>query len=161
MTPDEFYEKFELFADAPDAVVKMRELILEMAVRGRLSEQKVEDQKDPAWQEFISEFDDRIYDYDPGPPPPFEIPDAWRWICLEEAVDPKASKKIPSDKIPDDAWLLDLADIDGIRGKVIHREQFLNRKSKSTKAHFEAGDVLYGKLRPYLNKVVVADTSGY
>jgi len=37
MSPDEFYEKFELFADAPDAVAKMRNLILELAVRGKLS----------------------------------------------------------------------------------------------------------------------------
>ncbi len=31
----------------------------------------------------------------------------------------------------------------------------------STKSEFEVGDILYGKLRPYLNKVVVADEPGY
>ena len=29
------------------------------------------------------------------------------------------------------------------------------------KSEFQIGDILYGKLRPYLNKVVVADTAGY
>ena len=36
MTLATFFEKFDLFADAPDAVVKMRELVLELAVLGRL-----------------------------------------------------------------------------------------------------------------------------
>jgi type I restriction enzyme S subunit len=38
---------------------------------------------------------------------------------------------------------------------------FLQRQSKSTKNHFQTGDVLYGKLRPYLNKVLIADEPGY
>lgn len=34
----EFFEKFELFADAPNAVAKMRELVLQLAMQGKLSE---------------------------------------------------------------------------------------------------------------------------
>ena len=36
MTLDQFFEKFELFADAPDAVAKMREFIRASAVEGKL-----------------------------------------------------------------------------------------------------------------------------
>ena len=36
MTLETFFEKFDLFADAPGAVKKMRELVLELAVSGRL-----------------------------------------------------------------------------------------------------------------------------
>ncbi len=36
MRLEAFFEKFELFADAPNAVAKMRELILDLAVRGML-----------------------------------------------------------------------------------------------------------------------------
>ena len=39
MTLDTFFEKFDEFAAAPNAVQKMRELILELAVRGKLVEQ--------------------------------------------------------------------------------------------------------------------------
>ena len=35
------------------------------------------------------------------------------------------------------------------------------RESKSTKSEFRVDDILYGKLRPYLNKVLVADKPGY
>lgn len=38
MTLETFFEKFDLFADAPNAVVKMRQLILQLAVEGRLVE---------------------------------------------------------------------------------------------------------------------------
>jgi type I restriction enzyme, S subunit len=43
MNLDTFFEKFDEFADAPNAVQKMRELILELAVRGKLVEQDERD----------------------------------------------------------------------------------------------------------------------
>jgi restriction system-associated AAA family ATPase len=39
MTHETFFAKFDLFAEAPDAVAKMRELVLQLAVRGKLVEQ--------------------------------------------------------------------------------------------------------------------------
>jgi type I restriction enzyme S subunit len=36
MTLETFFKKFDTFADAPDAVVKMRELVLDLAATGRL-----------------------------------------------------------------------------------------------------------------------------
>lgn len=40
-----FFEKFDLFADCPNAVQKMRELILELAVQGKLVEQEGNDRR--------------------------------------------------------------------------------------------------------------------
>lgn len=50
MKLETFFEKFELFADAPNAVVKIRELILESAIRGTLVPQNTNDE--PASQLF-------------------------------------------------------------------------------------------------------------
>ena len=36
MKLETFFEKFDQFADAPDAVAKMRELVLQLAVQGKL-----------------------------------------------------------------------------------------------------------------------------
>lgn len=44
MKLETFFEKFELFADAPTAVEKMRELILESAIRGTLVPQNTNDE---------------------------------------------------------------------------------------------------------------------
>ena len=37
MTVETFFDKFDLFADAPDAVAKLRELVLGLSIRGKLS----------------------------------------------------------------------------------------------------------------------------
>ncbi|NBV87423.1 MAG: restriction endonuclease subunit S, partial [Verrucomicrobia bacterium] len=50
MTTETFFEKFELFADAPDAVAKMRALVLELAVQGKLVAQASDDE--PAWKQL-------------------------------------------------------------------------------------------------------------
>src|SRR5215831_13993807 len=42
MTLETFFEKFELFADAPNAVEKMRELVLELATTGKLIDRDTE-----------------------------------------------------------------------------------------------------------------------
>src|SRR4051794_32439350 len=38
-----FFDKFEQFADAPDAVGKIRELVLQLAVRGKLVDRTEDD----------------------------------------------------------------------------------------------------------------------
>ena len=43
----------------------------------------------------------------------------------------------------------------------IKRIKVSQRNSKSIKSEFQEGDILYGKLRPYLNRVLVADQCGY
>ena len=82
MKLETFFEKFDLFAEAPDAVAKMRELVLELAVHGKLVAPLQNPDKHPAWLAFRKEISDRVYSYDPDPPP-FEIPDHWEWSNLD------------------------------------------------------------------------------
>jgi type I restriction enzyme, S subunit len=161
MTLDTFLNKFDQFADAPNAVTKMRELVLELAVPGKLVEAPSKPETDRAWLAFKKEISERIYSYDPGPPPPFEIPNHWEWCVLAEVADCRASAKVPPSSISDKDWVLDLEDIDGTTGQIIQFATFAERRSLSTKAAFGPGDVLYSKLRPYLNKVVVAEKKGF
>jgi len=44
MTLETFFEKFDQFADAPDAVAKMRELTLALAVQGKFVPQDASDE---------------------------------------------------------------------------------------------------------------------
>jgi len=57
--------------------------------------------------------------------------------------------------------MLELEDIEKDSSLLIERVRYSDRKSRSTKNRFRQGDVLYGKLRPYLNKVLIADRDGY
>lgn len=58
-------------------------------------------------------------------------------------------------------WLLNLDHVESGTGRII-RKDFVSPDRLGTSTHaFERGTVLYSKLRPYLNKVVVADGPGY
>lgn len=89
------------------------------------------------------------------------LPESWKRIKLGDVVQyGKAIKVEPDSLIPTD-WILELDDIERDTTKLLARLTFAERKSKSTKNKFEAGDVLYGKLRPYLNKLIIAPESGF
>ena len=92
---------------------------------------------------------------------PFEIPDTWTWSNLQELCNYGECDSIPAEKIPRDAWILDLEDIEKQSGKILQRLTATERQSTSTKHSFRKNMVLYSKLRPYLNKVVLADSDGY
>jgi type I restriction enzyme S subunit len=91
----------------------------------------------------------------------FEIPDSWLQLTVGEIIEYGKADKAEPTEIPDDAWVLELEDIEKDTSKLLERITFGQRQSKSTKNRFSAGDVLYGKLRPYLNKVLIADSDGY
>ena len=59
-----------------------------------------------------------------------------------------------------DFWVLDLEDIPPHSGHLLQRITAKERPSTSNKHLFKPGMVLYSKLRPYLNKVIVAEESG-
>lgn len=88
------------------------------------------------------------------------LPDSWLKASLGEVVDYGKTIKAEPSEVSDETWVLELEDIEKDSSKVLQRLTFAERKSKSTKNRFNSGDVLYGKLRPYLNKVVVADSDG-
>lgn len=90
-----------------------------------------------------------------------DLPDSWAICCLGEICDYGNCINVETDSIDDDAWMLDLEDIEKDTGKVLVRVKKRDRNAASTKHQFHAGQVLYSKLRPYLNKVVSADQDGF
>lgn len=54
MNVSEFFEKFDLFADAPNAMAKMRELVLDQAIQGKLVAQDGGDEPASAQLERIA-----------------------------------------------------------------------------------------------------------
>jgi len=92
---------------------------------------------------------------------PFEIPESWEWCRLGSLIDFSKSTSVNSKDIPAHAWILDLEDIEKGTGKVLRKKTKEEADSKSDKHSFKRGNVLYSKLRPYLNKCVVADQDGF
>jgi type I restriction enzyme S subunit len=90
-----------------------------------------------------------------------DLPVGWTRCLLGDVVDYGKTYKAEPSTIPNQAWVLELEDIEKDSSRLLERLSFAERKSKSTKNVFNTGDVLYGKLRPYLNKVILADRQGF
>ena len=92
---------------------------------------------------------------------PFEVPEGWSWIRLCNICPYGESSTVTSTQIRGNAWILDLEDIEKDTGKILYYATKDERDSKSNKNSFKKGQLLYSKLRPYLNKVVIAPKDGY
>jgi len=91
---------------------------------------------------------------------PFAIPESWVWCRLGEITNYGSSPKAEPSDLKNDTWVLDLEDIEKTTSKLLCKIRFCERNSLSTKSVFKKGDVLYSKLRPYLDKVIVAEEDG-
>tara|TARA_R110000868_G_scaffold188512_1_gene431248 strand:+ start:9731 stop:11485 length:1755 start_codon:yes stop_codon:yes gene_type:complete len=163
-------QNLPLLAGAPNGIKKLRELILELAVRGKLVPQDPNDEPASELLKRIAEekarlvVEGKIKKQKPlaevdETTQPFELPVDWAWTRLGEITNFGTTTK--KDEIPDDAWVLDLEDIEKDTSRLLQRTHFYERNSLSDKNSFTKGDVLYGKLRPYLNKVLVAEDDGF
>ncbi|XKZ88278.1 hypothetical protein ABFU51_16020 [Xanthomonas campestris pv. raphani] len=163
-------DNLPLLAGAPNGIKKLRELILELAVRGKLVPQDPSDEPASELLKRIAEekarlvAEGKIKKQKPladinADGVPFEIPVTWEWARLGEITNFGITVK--KEEIPEDAWVLDLEDIEKDTSKLLQKACLKERNSLSDKNIFTKGDVLYGKLRPYLNKVLVADEDGF
>ncbi|MDO8366221.1 MAG: restriction endonuclease subunit S [Saprospiraceae bacterium] len=91
---------------------------------------------------------------------PYKLPKNWFWCRLGEICDYGKSSRAEPKQITASTWVLDLEDIEKDTSKLVSKVRFSERNSLSTKSIFKKGDVLYSKLRPYLDKVIVADEAG-
>ncbi len=167
MTAETFFAKFDQLADTPGAIGDLRALILTLASVGKLAPQNPNDE--PA-SKLLAKIEKALEHSRAKKQLPIEpvaleslpaLPDSWEWVRLGNVVEYGSPDKVDSSAIKPDDWLLDLEDIEKDTSRLLKRKSFRDGPSSSTKTTFLIGDVLYGKLRPYLNKVLVADANGY
>ena len=84
------------------------------------------------------------------------IPEGWGSVPLNQLVSPSKEKVEPADD--PDAFYIGLEHIEPNTTRIIGHG--FARDTKSTKTRFFSGSILYGKLRPYLNKVSIPDFDG-
>jgi len=90
-----------------------------------------------------------------------DLPETWDICFLGDVCDYGDCINIDTADIDDDSWILDLEDIEKDTGTVLQKVKKAMRNSVSTKHKFHKGQVLYSKLRPYLNKIVLSDDNGF
>lgn len=149
---------------------QMKSSILQAAIQGKLTEQLPEDGDARDLLEVIKAEKDqlikegKIKKEKPLPEVteeeiPFDIPENWVWCRLGEVTNYGFGRQVNKEKIPPNSWILELEDIE--KDSYILRKKIFDRKPGSSKNKFFKGEVLYGKLRPYLKKVIIADEEGF
>lgn len=152
-------------------IKKLRELILELAVRGKLVPQDPNDESASVLLERIAAEKAELVKQGkikkPKPLPeiseeekPFELPAGWGWTRLGFISNYGFCDKAEPEDVTPETWILELEDIEKVTSKLLNKVTFAERPFKSSKNRFSQGDVLYGKLRPYLDKVIVANEPG-
>ena len=109
MTLEIFFKKFDLFADAPNAVAKMRELVRHLAITGTLVDQNQRDGSGRAFLEQISTHKAALAEQGklrgstaiaPMSPDedPHVIPSSWTWVRFGEIMVNRDGERIPVSK---------------------------------------------------------------
>ena len=156
--------------DSLDQIGQLRRTILNLAVRGKLVDQDPNDE--PASDMLKRIALERVRLIHSGvlrkrkalptiQTLPMDVPENWECVELGELFIYDAGIKRNPSTLNPTWWLLELEDIEKHSGRLLARRMVSSRSSKSTKSEFQKGDILLGKLRPYLNKVLVADADGY
>ena len=181
------YDKLEQQASKLDEEIydKLKKSILQYAIQGKLVPQDPNDEpasmlleriraerKAKLGKKYVDSYiykgDDNCYYEKVGETVtnisdeiPFDLPENWAWIRLRYVIDFSKNDTIIAGQIDPSSWVLDLEDIEKDSGRVLQKKAMRETQSKSDKHSFYKGNVLYSKLRPYLNKVIVADDDGY
>ena len=181
------YDKLEQQATKLDDEIydKLKKSILQYAIQGKLVPQDPNDEpasvllerisaekKAKLGKKFVDSYiykgDDNCYYEKVGETVtnisdeiPFDLPENWSWIRLGYIIDFSKSDTVIASQIDPSSWVLDLEDIEKDSGRLLQKKAMSETQSKSDKHSFCKGNVLYSKLRPYLNKVIVADDDGY
>ena len=109
MTPGEFIAAFDVIAEAPGGIERLRELVLQLAVRGKLVPQ--DEGEEPASELLRRIADEKFRLFRAGKlrmpkplPPitteetPFEIPDHWEWVRLGDITNSRLGKMLDKAK---------------------------------------------------------------
>ncbi len=154
---------------------KLRQKILDLAIRGKLVPQDPNDEPASVLLERIKAEKEKLIkegkikkskqtasvDSSPYEKLPFEIPESWVWTTLGDITNYGETKIVPIDEIPSDNIVVELEDIESYTATLLKKIPKSERDIKGVRNEFHKGNLLYSKLRTYLNKVLVADCNGF
>ena len=80
----------------------------------------------------------------------------WQTMSIVEAAPIKSQRS----NLADEVWLLNLDAVEAQTGTVLFKHRVQSGEINASTVYFTAESVLFSKLRPYLNKVVMPDEDG-
>ena len=89
------------------------------------------------------------------------LPDSWCLAHLEDVAEYGDTTNVDVASISPDSWLLELEDIEKDSARILCLKTKEERDINGVRHSFKTGQILYSKLRTYLNKVLIAPKDGY
>ena len=153
------FKNFDIFSQSEKSVNNFKSLVFQLTLKGKLDFQKLSHSKiKKPLQTLIQEQKVYLKKEDTA----FEEKSNSVWpivklkdVCFEERKTIKGQSK-QANKLP----YLSLDNIESRTGKIILDRSIIKREGKSNCFLFNSNHILYGKLRPYLNKVALPDFEG-
>ena len=151
----------------------LRQKILDLAIHGKLVPQDPNDEPASVLLERIRTEKERLIKEgnikkgkksaktSDKPHYPYELPKGWVWTTVGEITNYGDSVNVQVEDIDNSDWVLELEDIEKDTAKIIQHLNKNERKINGTRHKFQKGQILYSKLRTYLNKVLVAPNDGF
>ena len=151
----------------------LRQKILDLAIHGKLVPQDSNDEPASVLLERIRAEKERLIKEgkikkgkksaktSDKPHYPFELPKGWEWTTVGEITNYGDSVNVQVENIDNSDWVLELEDIEKDTANIIQHLNKNERKINGTRHKFQKGQILYSKLRTYLNKVLVAPNDGF
>jgi type I restriction enzyme S subunit len=90
----------------------------------------------------------------------YELPEGWKWLKLGDVLKEDRQMIDPQECPMREFLLITMDCVESGTGKLLKIIKCCGREIKSAKYKFNASHILYGKLRPYLNKVYVPQEEG-
>ena len=131
--------------------------ILDLAMQGKLVPQ---DPTDEPASDMLLRINPKAKIITDNPHYP-QLPYNWVLTTIGSVCNYGDSDNVSVDGINSSDWVLELEDIEKDSGNIVAQKPKEERTIKGIRHRFVKGDVLYSKLRTYLNKVLVAPADGY
>lgn len=168
MNLDTFFEKFDQFADAPNAVAKMRELVLTLAIRGKLLPQNLSDEPaDTLFRRIEATREgliaDRLIKYSTPAgnlsvaDSRYSIPDNWIWTRLGSVFDVRDGTH-DTPKYTDEGYPLITSNNISSGALLFETAKFIStddHRKISERSRVDRNDILFAMIGSIGNPVIV------
>lgn len=160
MSLGNFFDQFTVLTDAPNAIPKLRNLILQTATQGKLVAQDPSDEPASVLLDQLANGNSNNARSRKGrfsidqTAFPYEVPSSWQWTTLAQVGHEWGQKK------PDvEFTYVDVAAIDNERGLITDAVKRLKPADAPSRARkiIKPGTLIYSTVRPYLLNIAIVE----
>ncbi len=139
------------------AIERTKLKILELAMQGKLVPQNPNDE--PA-ADMLRRINPKAKIITDNPHYP-QLPENWVLTTIDSVCLYGNSKTIPVSDINAEDWILELEDMESYTGRLLQIKSKKERVISGSRHSFKSGDILFSRLRTYLNKVHLSTNRGF